>query len=745
MEHPNENLEELLNYINPVTLDYQEWLNVGMALKESGCDVSVWDNWSAQDAGRYHQGECQKKWASFNGNQTPVTAGTLVFMAKENGWTPPQKSQNKALDWDDVIFTNDDYLFTSPEQTNAVPVFEPKNWNPVQEITKYLETLFDADDYVNYVTEAWINSEGKYCPSKGSSSRTAGQLLEELKKYQDFENVFGTVNPESGAWIRFNPLDGKGIKNENVTDFRYALVESDKIPVETQIGIIHDLKLPVACMVYSGKKSVHAIVKINAGSYEEYRKRVNFLYNICDKNGFQTDRQNRNPARLSRMPGAARGDKKQFLIETNTGFSSFEEWKDFIEESVDDLPEFENFSEISKNMPELAPFLIQDVLRQGHKMLIAGASKTGKSFLLIELCIAIAGGRKWLCWQCAQGKVLYVNLELDKASCAHRFQDVYQKMNASPDSQKNIDIWNLRGVSEPMDKLVPKLVRRAKKKGYIAIILDPIYKVITGDENSAEQMANFCNQFDKICNQLNCAVIYCHHHSKGSQWGKKSMDRASGSGVFARDPDAFLDLTELTLTNEILIQQEHEAVCKTYCQFIRTISEQLYMEIPIDDTLSRIALEDFCQKNLNQKQNQEVKKQIQSAERAAGKQTALRLEGTLREFAPFPPVNLWFRYPIHEVDNTGILKDIKSESEISPREYGSKKGAQQRQVNEKTKNAEKRTAILNTFNSIAENGEAEISVLASLMGTTEKTIRNQLKNSKELIAENGKIKRIVKN
>ncbi|MBR0484733.1 MAG: AAA family ATPase, partial [Oscillospiraceae bacterium] len=738
MEYSNENFEELLEYINPAMLDYQEWVNVGMALKESGYDVSVWDNWSAQDAERYHQGECEKKWNSFNGNENPVTAGTLVFMAKENGWTPMKKVRNKALDWDDVIFTNDDYLFTSPEQTNAVPVLEPENWNPVQEITKYLETLFETNDFVGYVTQTWQNSDEKFVPSKGVYTRTAGQILEELKKYQDIESVFGTVKPESGAWIRFNPLDGKGVKNVNVTDFRYALVESDTGAIETHISIMHDLKLPIACMVHSGNKSVHAIVKIHAGSYEEYRKRVDFLYNICDKNGLKVDRQNRNPSRLSRMPGVIRGDKKQFLIETNTGFASFEEWKDFIEESVDDLPEFENFADISSNMPELSPFLIQDVLRQGHKMLIAGASKTGKSFLLIELCIAIAEGSKWLNWNCAKGKVLYVNLELDKASCAHRFQDVYQKLKASLDSQKNIDIWNLRGVSEPMNKLVPKLVRRAKKKGYIAIIIDPIYKVITGDENSAEQMADFCNQFDKICNQLNCAVIYCHHHSKGSQWGKKSVDRASGSGVFARDPDAFLDLTELDLKGDVLIQQEHEAVCRTYNQFIRNISEKLYQEIPIDDTLNRIALEDFCRQNLSAEQNQELKKQIQSAEQSARKQTALRLEGTLREFAPFAPVNLWFRYPVHEVDKSGILQDIKTDADLPLREYGAKKGHETQSKQAKSDNANKRIGILNTFNSVAVNGEADLSMIASLMGMTEKTVRRQLKNSKNLEIKDGK-------
>ena len=53
--------------------------------------------------------------------------------------------------------------------------------------------------------------------------------------------------------------------------------------------------------------------------------------------------------------------------------------------------------------------------------------------------------------------------------------------------------------------------------GLAAIVIDPIYKVITGEENSAADMAAFCNEFDRICKQTGCCVIYCHHHSKGAQ------------------------------------------------------------------------------------------------------------------------------------------------------------------------------------------------------------------------------------
>lgn len=382
------------------------------------------------------------------------------------------------------------------------------------------------------------------------------ELLNDCKG--DIGAVLGDYNPEAGAWIRFNPLDGNGCKNENVTEYRYALVESDHMELEQQNAILRELELPIACLVYSGKKSLHAIVRVDAADYNEYRKRVDYLYEVCQKNGIDVDTQNRNPSRLSRMPGVQRGEKKQFIVDTNIGKQSWNEWYEWIEGVNDDLPEPEGLESVWDNLPELSPCLIDGILRKGHKMLISGPSKAGKSFLQIELCIAIAEGKKWLQWHCAQGRVMYVNLELDRASCLHRFKDVYEAMGFTPDNLQNIDIWNLRGKSVPMDKLAPKLIRRAAKKNYVAIIIDPIYKVITGDENSADQMANFCNQFDKVCTELGCAVICCHHHSKGNQGGKKSMDRASGSGVFARDPDALLDLIELEPTEALMKQEENK-------------------------------------------------------------------------------------------------------------------------------------------------------------------------------------------
>lgn len=697
-----------------------------MALKEEGYTASDWDSWSARDNSRYHKGECFKKWTTFMGTTNPVTGATIVEMAKQGGWHPIYSNDDAEIGWDDTIGSNkEDKVIIDKNWLEGKEVIEPKDWHPVKDLVTYLETLFDSTENVGYVTSAWQKEgDNKYLPTKGNWDRTAGELIEDLNICDgDIGAVLGDYKPECGAWIRFNPLDGKGCKNDNVTDFRFALVESDSMEISKQNEIIRALELPVACLVHSGSRSLHAIVRIDAATYAEYRKRVDYLYTICRKNGLEIDSQNRNPSRLSRMPGVMRNGKKQWLVDTNIGKTNFVEWQEWIEAINDDLPNPENMESAWDNLPELAPPLIENILRQGHKMLLAGPAKAGKSFALIELCIAIAEGKKWYEWKCAQGKILYVNLELDRASCLHRFKDVYEALNLKPEHLSNIDIWNLRGKSVPMDKLAPKLIRRASKKNYIAVIIDPIYKVITGDENSADQMANFCNQFDKVCTELGCAVIYCHHHSKGFQGGKRSMDRASGSGVFARDPDALLDLIELDISEELMKQEENKAVCTACLTFLQHTEPDYENDISQDDECSEKAMLNYCKDKFSQDLYIKlINDYVYPARKKVNQRTAWRIEGTLREFPKFKPVNLWFDYPIHHTDNIGVLADIEEDSEQpSWKKNFKKKKSPADKKNERRKSVESVYQICKSFGK-----SVTLKAMAEYSGVTDKTIRNHL-------------------
>lgn len=724
MDKQQYDLRDILPHISPSMLNYEEWLYVGMALKDAGYTAADWDLWSRNDAGRYNAGECFRKWDTFRGTSTPVTAGTIVQLAKDQGWIPDKFEYGYELDWGSTIGSKDDLVVIDKAWVEGREVTEPDEWKPVDHLTKYLEALFEASENVGYVTESWQReSDGKYLPKKGNYDRTAGELIQQLNQCNgDIGSVFGDYNPEVGAWIRFNPLDGKGAKDENVTDFRYSLVEADDYEIDKQHAIMRDLELPIACLVFSGKKSIHAIVRVDAANREEYRKRVDYLYEVCRKNGLQVDTQNKNPSRLSRMPGVMRNGHKQFLIDTNVGKANWKEWQEWIEGVNDDLPEPESMESAWDNLPELSPPLIHGVLRQGHKMLLAGPSKAGKSYALIELCCAIAEGQKWMTWDCAKGRIMYVNLELDRASCLHRFKDVYQALGWEPSNLKNIDIWNLRGKSVPMDKLAPKLIRRAVKKNYIAIIIDPIYKVITGDENSADQMASFCNQFDLVCYELNAAVIYCHHHSKGSQGSKRSMDRASGSGVFARDPDALLDLIELDLTDTLIKQETNKASCKVCMDWLDKHIPGWDEKVSQDDMCSEKAMLDHCKKLLNIENYKAMQKDLFTAEKAVNARTAWRIEGTLREFPKFSPVNLWFDYPVHHVDEVGSLKDVESEGERPPW----KKNFTKKKTPDDIKK-ERNSSLETAYEACSFSGKVTVQLVAEYLGTSEKTVRNRIK------------------
>ena len=578
---------EALKQIDVSKVSYQEWVNIGMALKAEGYDWTVWDTWSQNDS-RYKNGECERKWRSFSGSSHPVSGGTIVKLAKDAGWIPPTRINDGLMEWDDIIEYDGDGM-----------IYDPKTGKkPTEQLITYLEILFKEDEFVGYVTnDVWQDSKGKWMPGKGQYDRTAKELIELLKKHpDDIGAVIGDWKDECGAWIRFNPVDATGVKNENITRYTYALVESDNIPISEQDAIYRKFELPIACLVHSAGKSLHAIVKVDAKNTDDYQKRVKYLYNFLDKNGLKVDTANRNPSRLSRLPGVTRNGVVQTLVATNIGKHNWDEWLDFVEGESEELPREKTSGQIRTKKENLEPQLIEGIVRVGHKMLISGSSKAGKSFLLIELAIALSEGRKWLGFQCKKTRVFYVNLEIDEKSCGNRIDEIHLALGVEPKYEQDFVVWSLRGSSMPLDKLAPKIIRKVANKGYEAIIIDPIYKVITGDENNASQMGAFTNLFDKISKETGCTIIYSHHHSKGAQGFKRAMDRASGSGVFARDPDAQLDMIQLETSEEFMAQNA--------------------------DVLSS---------------------------------TAWRLESSLREFPNFKPVNFWFEYPIHRVDNKGIL------------------------------------------------------------------------------------------
>lgn len=538
-----EKVKSALDAVDASSLNYQEWTQVGMAIKDAGLPCSLWELWSARDTLRYHQGECRKKWETFEGSG--VTVATLYSMAMDRGW-----GAHRNLDWYEEFESEGLDVDSFIAQH-----IDPEKAEPWQQAVKYLEAIFEPDEYVSYVVQARLFEDGKWKPANsGNCSRTRKELVTAIKRYKDLGKALGDWTEEAGAWIRFNPTDGQGGANKNTTRFTYALVESDTMSLEDQKKALVRLNLPIAALVNSGSKSLHAIVHVDASTPEEYSQRVKLLYDELGKHGMQMDTQNSNSARLSRFPGVTRNGVVQELIALDMGAKSWDEWRDFMAGIDDDLPPLITLADQLADPPELSPELITGILREGCKMIITGDSKAGKTCLSQNLAVCIAEGRKWLGrFDCQQGKVLYINLEVESAALFYRFKAMYKAMGIkiSDKGGANIVPWNLRGYAAPIDKLAPKIIKRCRNSGpYKAIIIDPLYKVQQGDENSAQAISDFCNALDKIAHDTGAAVIYDHHHPKGTAGEKKVIDRGAGSGVFSRDADALVDISNLDPGND---------------------------------------------------------------------------------------------------------------------------------------------------------------------------------------------------
>lgn len=197
---------------------------------------------------------------------------------------------------------------------------------------------------------------------------------------------------------------------------------------------------------------------------------------------------------------------------------------------------------VAEDLP-LPPEIIKGFLHQGLKGVLGSSSKARKTWILLNLGIAVSEGIPFWGRETIQSKVLYINFEIPRAFMRSRIAKLRGCLGLK--STPNFHTWNLRGYAAPLWKLLEDFIRRVKREKYALVIIDPIYKSLgEREENAAEDVAQVCNEMERIAVEAFCAVVYAAHFSKGNQAGKEAIDRISGSGVWARDADSLMIMTK---------------------------------------------------------------------------------------------------------------------------------------------------------------------------------------------------------
>lgn len=222
------------------------------------------------------------------------------------------------------------------------------------------------------------------------------------------------------------------------------------------------------------------------------------------------------------------------------------------------LPEITDGAEFLARTLTPPPELVHGLIHQGTKTVLGGSSKSFKTWTQMDLgiTVAVGGGQKWWGRSVTQGNVLYLNFELPEFAFHWRLEFLCREKGIDPDELRGrFLVWHLRGYATDFSYLREEITKAITERGIKLVILDPYYKLLGGrDENSARDISNLHNEIERVCVDTGAAVVWGAHFAKGNASQKESIDRISGSGVFARDPDSIITLTSHEVDKAFVVE-----------------------------------------------------------------------------------------------------------------------------------------------------------------------------------------------
>lgn len=193
----------------------------------------------------------------------------------------------------------------------------------------------------------------------------------------------------------------------------------------------------------------------------------------------------------------------------------------------------------------LRPPVIHGLLRRGETMNVIAPSKTGKSWLVLALAMAVATGRKWLdTFETVTGNVLIIDNELHPETLAHRIPQVAECLRIGMNEiAETMSVQSLRGQLRDIFSL-GKYFESVEPGRFGMVVLDAFYRFMPRDmdENDNGTMANIYNHVDALADRLGCSFVLIHHSTKGNQSAKAVTDVGAGAGSQSRATDTHLVL-----------------------------------------------------------------------------------------------------------------------------------------------------------------------------------------------------------
>lgn len=471
-----------------------EWVRLGMAAKSAGLGFDDFHNWSASAGNYAGENECRTVWKSFD-DSGAVTSATLYKMAFEQGWKDLAKSSRPSLP------------IKQAEITRQKPVKQAASGN----VVAVWERCIPATPAEAYIDRKQGKPEGvRVYPASAEPLIIRGQ------------NVTGylAVPCWSGndlQTLQFIPPDGGDKLNLPGASFNDGFFTVGEII--DRVYICEGIGQAWAVNQATGKA---AVVCFGAGRMMTVAK---VLRDKFPSHGLVIVPDRGKEEQAEKIAAAVAGqwvempadkpsnyDANDFAQELGTGALS-----NLLQRTEAPAMRFKLLSGADLcNAPPMR-WMVRGVLPVEGLAALFGASGSGKSFLMLDIGCAVAGGDyEWFGRRVTQCPVTYVCLE-GEAGIGKRVKAWSQHHNKpAPDA--------LRFITQPFDLLsddVPELAKAVIAGGAGGlVILDTLNRAAPGaDENSSVDMGNLIAAAKQLQTLTGGLVLLVHHTGKDTTKG----------------------------------------------------------------------------------------------------------------------------------------------------------------------------------------------------------------------------------
>lgn len=195
--------------------------------------------------------------------------------------------------------------------------------------------------------------------------------------------------------------------------------------------------------------------------------------------------------------------------------------------------------ELSNLELEDIEWIIKDLIPRGGLVLIAGKSKTLKSFITTLMGFCVSYGLKFLGeYETSEGKWLYIDEENPKMMTKGRNELIRNGLNIPPTKEFGYILHGNIKVDKQGE--VTKLIRFIEEFKPEVVVLDSLIRFLSAstDENSSTDISNIFTTLRQISIDYDVAFVIIHHMGKAGD--KKGIDKVRGSTDIVNAVDCVL-------------------------------------------------------------------------------------------------------------------------------------------------------------------------------------------------------------